>query len=57
MSLQINSFFSVRVAFADLVDSYHNSDCCICPEGSVIAGGHTSADNRCADVCVSIKKK
>lgn len=37
--------------------TYHNSDCCACPEGSVMIGGHSTSDNSCSDQCVTIIKK
>ncbi len=40
-----------------LAKAYNIGDCCVCPEGSVFAGNHTSSDNKCTDECVAIVKK
>ena len=37
--------------------SYHNKDCCICSEGSILIGGHTMSDGSCRDQCVKIVRK
>ncbi|MCX6117316.1 MAG: hypothetical protein NT027_07230 [Proteobacteria bacterium] len=37
--------------------SYHRGDTCICKEGYVAIGGHSSGNNHCADKCVRIEKK
>ena len=40
-----------------LAKAYHNSDCCVCPEGSVFTGKHTAANDQCTDECVAIVKR
>ncbi len=40
-----------------LAARYNIGDCCACPEGTVMIGGHTTADNRCTDQCVKIVPK
>ena len=37
--------------------TYNKGDCCACPEGSVMIGGHSNGDNSCSDQCVTILKK
>ncbi len=44
-------------ALGVIAKAYNVSDTCICPEGSVVIGGHTTRDNKCEDQCVSILKK
>ena len=40
-----------------LAQAYNIGDCCVCGEGSVFIGNHTSSDNTCSDECVAIVKK
>lgn len=40
-----------------IADSYNVKDTCVCPEGYVAIGGHTTQDNRCTEQCVRIEKK
>jgi len=40
-----------------LVDSYGYGDTCICRDGGVVSGNHSSTNGVCADKCVQIKKK
>ncbi len=40
-----------------LVRSYNQGDCCACNPGTIIAGNHSSSDNKCTDRCVRIKTK
>lgn len=40
-----------------IAKSYNVNDTCICPEGTIAIGGHTSADNRCGEQCVKIEEK
>jgi hypothetical protein len=60
LSSRIPSVYTTRSMPGDLgiiANSYNNNDTCICPEGSIMVGGHTPADNRCTDQCVRIEKK
>ncbi len=40
-----------------IAKSYNVSDTCICPEGTISIGGHTSQDNKCSERCVEIEAK
>ncbi|MCA9665663.1 MAG: hypothetical protein KC503_08745 [Myxococcales bacterium] len=40
-----------------IAKSYNVNDTCICPEGSMIIGGHTPSDNKCLDQCVKLVLK
>lgn len=42
-------------AVRSIVASYHLADMCLCPEGTVMIGGHTPSDNSCSDQCVRIE--
>jgi len=36
---------------------YNVGDCCVCPEKTVLVGGHVASDNVCQDQCVAITAK
>lgn len=38
-------------------NGYNLKDACACPDGYLMAGGHTWKDNKCEDKCVKIQKK
>ncbi len=40
-----------------LAAKYNQGDSCTCPEGAVMIGGHTLANNVCSDQCVKIVPK
>ena len=60
LSAPINSTF-VTKSFGGLLgqiaESYNVKDTCVCAEGYVAIGGHTTQDNRCTEQCVKIEKK
>ena len=48
---------NVQGSLRAIAASYNKKDCCICPEGSILSGGHTLSDNTCRDQCVKIVRK
>lgn len=42
---------------AEIAGSYNIKDTCICPERSILIGGHSTEDNVCTDLCVEIVAK
>lgn len=48
---------AVAGAMGAIAAAYHNSDTCMCEEGYIAIGGHTSSDNTCAEKCVKVLQK
>jgi hypothetical protein len=42
---------------SQIAAGYNLGDCCACPDGSVMTGNHSAADNQCTDTCAKIVKK
>ncbi|MEI6832685.1 MAG: hypothetical protein WCL28_01730 [bacterium] len=60
LSAPINSTFVTRSfggLLGQIAESYNIKDTCVCTEGYVAIGGHTTQDNRCTEQCVKIEKK
>lgn len=52
-----HSYSSTSPVLAPIAAIYKNGDCCACPEGSVMVGGHSLGNGNCVDKCVFIIKK
>jgi hypothetical protein len=44
-------------ALQAIAQVYNVGDCCVCPEKTVLVGGHVTNDNVCQDQCVAIISK
>lgn len=60
LSAQVNAQYvngNVPGVLGQIAKAYNVSDACICPEGTVVVGGHTSRDNQCSDKCARIERR
>lgn len=56
-SIYVTAGSALNPTMKAIAASYNIRDTCICPEKSILIGGHTTKDNVCTDICVEIVLK